>query len=43
MKFIEESILEFKEVVYEDREHIFKLMEEKVPTYTRKNNERESA
>ena len=34
--YIEKSILEFKDVVSQDKEMIFKLMEEKVPTYIRK-------
>lgn len=36
MDFVEKSIAEFKEVVSKDKEEIFKLMEEKVPTYIRK-------
>jgi len=35
--FIEESIMEFKNVVDRDKEDIFALMEEKVPTYKRKS------
>jgi len=38
IEFVEESIKEFKDVVYKDNEEIFKLMEKKVPTYTRKIN-----
>lgn len=38
MKFVEESINEFRYVVHKDRESIFKLMEIKVPTYKRKTN-----
>ena len=34
--FVEKSIEEFKKVVYNSKEEIFKLMEEKVPTYVRK-------
>jgi FlaA1/EpsC-like NDP-sugar epimerase len=34
--YIEKCIVEFKEVVLKDKELIFKLMEEKVPTYIRK-------
>jgi FlaA1/EpsC-like NDP-sugar epimerase len=37
MKFIEESIEQFNNVAYMDKENIFKLMEKKVPTYKRKN------
>ncbi len=37
MKFIEDSIEQFNNVAYMDKESIFKLMEEKVPTYKRKN------
>lgn len=36
IKFIESSIEQFKEVVEEGREEIFKLVEKKVPTYKRK-------
>lgn len=36
IKFVEESIIEFKEVVNKDKEEIFELMESKVPTYMRK-------
>ncbi|MCW6083933.1 polysaccharide biosynthesis protein, partial [Clostridium botulinum] len=36
--FVEKSIEEFKKVVYNDKGEIFKLIEKKVPTYTRKNN-----
>ncbi|MCY6958636.1 polysaccharide biosynthesis protein [Clostridium brassicae] len=36
LKYIENSILEFKEVINKDKEEVFKLMEEKVPTYRRK-------
>lgn len=40
MNFIEESINEFKETLKEnDKEKIYKVMAEKVPTYTRKKNE----
>ncbi len=38
MDFVEKSIEEFNNVAYMDRENIFKLMEEKVPTYKRKKN-----
>ncbi|BDR65191.1 polysaccharide biosynthesis protein [Clostridium tetani] len=38
MRFVEESINEFRYVVHKDRESIFKLMEIKVPTYKRKTN-----
>lgn len=38
IEFVEESIREFKDVVYKDQEEVFKLMEKKVPTYTRKIN-----
>ncbi|MCR1972767.1 polysaccharide biosynthesis protein, partial [Clostridium sporogenes] len=34
--FVEKSIEEFKEVVYNDKEEIFELIEEKVSTYIRK-------
>ncbi|WP_343766238.1 nucleoside-diphosphate sugar epimerase/dehydratase [Clostridium malenominatum] len=37
MEFIEKSIGEFREVLGKDREMIFKLIEEKVPTYHRKD------
>lgn len=44
IKYIEDSIDEFRKVAHDgDREQIFKLMEQKVPTYTRKKNEKESA
>jgi FlaA1/EpsC-like NDP-sugar epimerase len=33
---IEKSIKEFKDIVYKDKEEIFRLIEEKVPTYVRK-------
>lgn len=36
MEFIEDSIKQFSNVAYMDRNSIFKLMEEKVPTYKRK-------
>ncbi|NMM61123.1 polysaccharide biosynthesis protein [Clostridium sp. P21] len=36
MKFIEESIDQFSNVAYMDKESIIKLVEEKVPTYKRK-------
>lgn len=36
--FIKESINEFRNIVYKDKESIFKLMEIKVPTYKRKTN-----
>ncbi|WPC41323.1 nucleoside-diphosphate sugar epimerase/dehydratase [Clostridium sp. JS66] len=36
MKFIEESIEQFSNVAYMDKESIVKLVEEKVPTYKRK-------
>ncbi|MBL4938142.1 polysaccharide biosynthesis protein [Clostridium sp. YIM B02515] len=38
IKFLEDSIREFREVIKKDDEEIFKLMQEKVPTYIRKNN-----
>ncbi|WP_392486884.1 polysaccharide biosynthesis protein [Haloimpatiens sp. FM7315] len=40
LKFIEKSVEEFREVskVETDNEEVFKLMEEKVPTYKRKKN-----
>ena len=38
IEFVEESINEFRNVVHEDKENIFKLMEIKVPTYKRKKN-----
>lgn len=38
IKFVEESIKEFKDVVNKDNECIIKLIEEKVPTYKRKDN-----
>jgi FlaA1/EpsC-like NDP-sugar epimerase len=34
--YIEKSILEFEEVVLKDKETIFRLMEDKVPTYIRR-------
>ena len=37
IEFIEKSIEEFRNVVGRDKEAIFSLMEEKVPTYKRKN------
>lgn len=37
IEFIEKSIEEFRNVVSRDKEAIFSLMEEKVPTYKRKN------
>jgi len=37
IEFIEESIQQFRNVVNKDKEAIFSLMEEKVPTYKRKN------
>lgn len=36
MEFIEDSIRQFSNVAYMDRNSIFKLMQEKVPTYKRK-------
>ncbi|WMJ81174.1 nucleoside-diphosphate sugar epimerase/dehydratase [Clostridium sp. MB40-C1] len=36
LQYIENSISEFKKVVNKDKEEVFKLMEEKVPTYKRK-------
>lgn len=40
MSFIEKSINDFKETLKEnDKEKIYKVMAEKVPTYTRKKNE----
>jgi FlaA1/EpsC-like NDP-sugar epimerase len=41
--FINSSIDEFKKVVNKDKESVFELMEEKVPTYRRKKNDEESA
>ncbi len=38
IEFVEKSIEEFKKVVYNDKDEIFKLIEKKVTTYTRKNN-----
>jgi FlaA1/EpsC-like NDP-sugar epimerase len=38
MKYLESSIDEFKNVIDKNDEEIFKLMEEKVPTYKRKKN-----
>ncbi|KGK87867.1 MULTISPECIES: nucleoside-diphosphate sugar epimerase/dehydratase [unclassified Clostridium] len=38
IEFIEKSIEEFKQVIHKSKEEIFKLMEEKVPTYKRKKN-----
>ncbi|WP_446897569.1 polysaccharide biosynthesis protein [Clostridium sp. LBM24168] len=43
IKFVEKSIVEFENVIGGDREDIFKLMEEKVPTYKKKKSEEESA
>ena len=43
IKFVEQSIAQFERAVVGSREDIFKLMEEKVPTYRRKKNEEESA
>lgn len=37
IEFLEKSIKEFKEVIQKDDEEIFKLMQEKVSTYIRKN------
>ncbi|MCM0647447.1 polysaccharide biosynthesis protein [Clostridium swellfunianum] len=36
INFVNKSIEEFREVVYKDKESIFKLVEQKVPTYNRK-------
>lgn len=36
MNYVEQAIGEFKEVIYKDKEDIIKLLEEKVPTYKRK-------
>jgi hypothetical protein len=36
VKFLEDSIKDFREVIKKDDEQIFKLMQEKVPTYIRK-------
>ncbi|ERI90776.1 putative epimerase/dehydratase WbiI [Clostridiales bacterium oral taxon 876 str. F0540] len=38
IKFLEDSIKEFREVIKKDDDEIFKLMQQKVPTYIRKNN-----
>lgn len=38
MEFVEKSIEEFRDIMRKDRESIFALMEEKVPTYKRKNS-----
>lgn len=38
IEFVEKSINEFREVIYKDKEDIFKLIQKKVPTYTRKIN-----
>lgn len=38
MKFVEKSIEEFRGIISEDKEMIFKLMQEKVTTYIRKKN-----
>ncbi|WP_027626889.1 polysaccharide biosynthesis protein [Clostridium lundense] len=38
IEFVEKSINEFREVIYKDKEEIFKLIQKKVPTYTRKIN-----
>lgn len=40
INFVEESIKQFREVINEDKEEIIKLIEEKVPTYKRKNSKR---
>lgn len=42
IRFIEDSIGEFRNVVHEDSESIFELMEKKVPTYTRKRKKEET-
>lgn len=39
IKFVEESVEQFRNVAYMDREDIFKLIAEKVPTYKRKKND----
>ncbi|WP_123054317.1 nucleoside-diphosphate sugar epimerase/dehydratase [Clostridium sp. JN-1] len=39
MKFVEESIEQFRNAAYMDKEDIFKLIAEKVPTYERKKND----
>lgn len=36
MNYVDQAIGEFKEVIYKDKEDIIKLLEEKVPTYKRK-------
>lgn len=36
IEFVEQSIEEFRKVVFKDKESVFALMEEKVPTYKRK-------
>ncbi|WP_050606714.1 polysaccharide biosynthesis protein [Clostridium niameyense] len=38
VEFVEQSIEEFKKVVYKDKETIFKLVADKIPTYSRKKN-----
>lgn len=38
IKFLEDSIEEFREVIKKDDDEIFKLMQRKVPTYIKKNN-----
>ncbi|KAJ49418.1 FlaA1/EpsC-like NDP-sugar epimerase [Clostridium tetanomorphum] len=38
IEFVEESIDEFKQVIYKEKEDIIKLVEEKVPSYKRKTN-----
>lgn len=37
VNFVKKSIEQFKSIVYKENDSIFKLMEEKVPTYIRKN------
>lgn len=39
IEFVEKAIEDFREAAYKDNETIFKLVEEKVPTYKRKSDE----
>ena len=39
IEFVEKAIEDFREATYKDNESIFKLVEEKVPTYKRKSDE----
>jgi FlaA1/EpsC-like NDP-sugar epimerase len=39
IEFVEKAIEDFREATYKDNDTIFKLVEEKVPTYKRKSDE----